>query len=102
MDLKTVSDDVLGAALRTILAMNLGVDVGFFGMLEIGQLENLNYYVRSSDGTKQLWFIDDIGLDEAIEHFLRLRHERQFGFDIEHDLMIQAGSIKSPAKPGEK
>jgi hypothetical protein len=89
-----IPDDELAAVLRTLLRMTTGFYVGFAGMLEIGQLENLNYWVESKDhrGVK-LWFKDDIVLEEAIGHFLRIRRERQLGYDIEIDLTPELGHI---------
>ena len=82
-----ITDKEFAGALRTLLMMNTGFDVGFIGRLGIRQLENLNYSVEHRDdkGIK-LWYKDDISLDEAIEHFLRIRRERQMGYDIEKDL----------------
>ncbi|QVL32441.1 hypothetical protein KIH39_00550 [Telmatocola sphagniphila] len=83
-----IPDQELAAALRTLLGMNAGFYVGFAGMLEIGQLENENYWVESKDHNgKLLWDKDDISLEEAIGHFLRNRQERELGYDIENDLI---------------
>ncbi|MBT4863659.1 MAG: hypothetical protein HON53_00875 [Planctomycetaceae bacterium] len=89
-----IPDDELAAALRTLLQMNTGFYVAFADMLEIGQLENLNYWVelRDHEGNK-LWEKDDIPLDEAIGHFLRIRRERDVGYDIELDLNSGVGHI---------
>lgn len=83
-----VSDEVFGAAVRALLLLRTGAAVDFFGgMLSIGQLENGNFYVCSGDAHgNELWTVDDITLDEALVHFLRLRRERQLGFDIERQL----------------
>ena len=63
-------------------------------MLEIGQLENLNYWVQSKDHEGvEMWLKDDISLEEAIEHFLRIRRERELGYDIEIDLNPGLGHI---------
>jgi hypothetical protein len=89
-----IPDDELSAALRALLRMTTGFYVGFAGMLEIGQLENLNYWVESMDHTGvMLWCKDDIPLEEAIAHFLRIRRERELGFDIEVDLNPELGHI---------
>jgi hypothetical protein len=73
-----IPDDELAAALRTLLRMDAGFYVGFAGMLEIGQVENLNYWVQSKDyNGVVLWCQDDISLEEAIGHFLRIRKERE-------------------------
>jgi hypothetical protein len=89
-----IPDDELAAALRTLLRMTTGFYVGFAGMLEIGQLENLNYWVQSKDHQDVvLWFRDDIGLEEAIGHFLRKCKERELGYDIEIDLNPGLGHI---------
>lgn len=87
-----VSDEHLTAALHMLLRMDAGFYVGFADLLEIGQLENLNFWVesRSHDGT-QLWYADDLPLDEAIAAFLRIRSERQLGYDIERELMNGGG-----------
>jgi hypothetical protein len=89
-----VPDDELAAALRAILRFPAGFYVGFCDMLEIGQLENLNFWVeyRRIDGTV-LWEIDDIPLDDAIGHFLRIRKERGIGYDIEADLNSEPDNI---------
>ena len=89
-----VPDVELAAALRALLRLNTGSYVCFCEMLEIGQLENLNYWVqsRSTDGTV-LWEIDDIPLEDAIEHFLRIRRERHAGYDIEADLNSENNEI---------
>jgi hypothetical protein len=42
-----IPDDELATALRTLLQMTTGFYFRFVGMLEIGQLENLNYWVVS-------------------------------------------------------
>jgi hypothetical protein len=82
-----IPDDEIAAALRTLLRMTTGFYVGCAAMLEIGQLENLNYWVESKDHNGvRLWCKDDIPLEEAIGHFLRIRKERGLGFDIEIDL----------------
>ena len=90
----TIPDDKLSAALRALLRLTTGFYVGFAGMPEIGQLENLNYWVESKDhkGVK-LWYKDDIPLEEAISHFLRIRRERELGYDIEIDLNPELGHI---------
>jgi len=89
-----VPDVELAVALRALLRLNIGVYVCFCEMVEIGQLENLNYWVesRKTDGTV-LWEIDDIPLEEAIAHFLRIRSERQAGYDIEADLTSKNDEI---------
>jgi hypothetical protein len=89
-----ISDEQLGEALRALLRMTTGFYVGFAGMLEVGQLENLNYWVESKthEGVK-LWYKDDIPLEEAIGHFLRIRSERELGYDIEIDLNPELGHI---------
>jgi hypothetical protein len=89
-----ISDDELAAALRTLLRMTTGLYVGFAGMLEVGQLENLNYWIESKDhkGTL-LWQKDDMPLEEAVGHFLRIRKERELGYDIEIDLNPRLGHI---------
>jgi hypothetical protein len=89
-----IPDDELAAALRTLLRMTTGFYVGFAGMLEVGQLENLNYWVVSKDHRGvELWQKDDISLEEAIGHFLRIRKERELGYDIEIDLNPGLGHI---------
>jgi len=62
--------------------------------LTIGQLENLNYWVdyKTHDG-RIVWEADDIPLEEAIGHFLRIRREREVGYDIEVDLNPGLGHI---------
>jgi transcriptional regulator with XRE-family HTH domain len=90
-------DDELAAALRALLRMGAGFYVGFAGMLEVGQLENLNYWVESKDHTgTMLWQKDDMPLDEAVGHFLRIRRERELGYDIESDLIQKL----KPIDPG--
>ena len=82
------------ADLRALLRLTCGFHVGLAGMLEIGQLENLNYWVESRDHTgRVLWAKDELPLEEAIGHFLRIRRERELGFDIETDLNPGAGHI---------
>jgi hypothetical protein len=95
-----IPDQELGGVLRTLLRMTTGFYVGFAGMLEIGQLENLNYWVLSRDwqGNK-LWYKDDIPLEEAIGHFLRIRRERELGYDIEIDLNLDLGHIGPRQRP---
>lgn len=84
-----VLDDDFASALRTLLRLDTGFYVGFCANnLRIGQLENLNYWVESRDHTGRiLWEKDDIPLEEAIGHFLRIRKEREVGYDIEEDLI---------------
>ncbi len=89
-----IPDDELATALRTLLQMTTGFYFRFVGMLEIGQLENLNYWVVSKDHEgAELWFQDDLGLDEAIAHFLRISKERELGYDLEMDLHPGLGHI---------
>jgi len=89
-----IPDEELASALRTLLRMDAGFYAGFAGMLEVGQLENLNCWVESKDHTgRKLWFKDDIPPEEAIAHFLRIRRERELGFDIEVDLNPELGHI---------
>ncbi|VTR92468.1 unnamed protein product [Gemmata massiliana] len=89
-----VPDDELAAALRARLRMGAGFYIGFAGMLEVGQLENLNYWVESKDRTgAMLWQKDDMPLEEAIEHFLRIRRERELDYDIEGDLIRKSRPI---------
>lgn len=74
--------------MRALLLLRTGADVDLFGMLLIGQLENGRFYVRTADGVgNELSIVDDIPLEEALQLFLRLRRERQLGFDIERELM---------------
>ncbi|WP_337176122.1 hypothetical protein [Paludisphaera sp.] len=82
-----ISDDELASALRALLRLDTGYYVGFSAnLLRIGQLENLNYWVESRDSNgRMLWEKDDIPLEEAIGHFLRIREERELGYDIEGD-----------------
>jgi hypothetical protein len=89
-----IPDDELAAALRTLLQMTTGFYVGFGDVLEVGQLENLNYWVEFKDleGCK-LWEKDDLPLEEAIGHFLRIRREQELGYDIEIDLNPGLGHI---------
>jgi hypothetical protein len=95
-----IPDDELAAALRTLLRMTSGFYVGFAGMLEVGQLENLNYWVQSKDHNgRVLWYTDDIPLEEAIGHFLRIRRERELGYDIEIDLNPELGHIGPRGNP---
>ncbi len=100
-----IPDEELASALRTLLRMNSGFYLGFAGMLEVGQLENLNYWVESKDHTGlRLWVKDDLPLEEAIGHFLRIRRDRELGYDIEMDLISEFGHIRPrkvpDAKPG--
>ena len=89
-----IPDDELAAALRAVLRMTTGFYVGLAGILEVGQLENLNYWVESKDHTgATLWQKDDMPLEEAIGHFLRIRKEREVGYDIEVDLNPGLGHI---------
>ena len=88
-----IPDEELASALRMLLRMDAGFYVGFAGTLEIGQLENLNYWVEAKDHTgRVLWYKDDIPLEEAIGHFLRIRRELGVGYDIESDLIRQERS----------
>jgi hypothetical protein len=41
----------------------------------------------------ELWFQDDLALDEAIAHFLRISKERELGYDLEMDLNPGLGHI---------
>lgn len=89
-----IPDDEFAAALRTLLRLPHGFYVGFAGMLEIGQMENLDYWVESKDHNgKYLWEESNLSLDEAIAHFLRIRRERELGYDIEVDLNPGLGHI---------
>ena len=95
-----IPDEELATALRTLLRMTSGFYVGFADMLYIGQLENLNYWVQSKDHTGgELWIKDDIPLEEAIGHFLRIRRERELGYDIEIDLNPELGHIGPRGSP---
>ena len=82
----SVPDERLAAALKALFETDVGFFVTIFD-LDIGQLENLNYWVeyRGEKGRRK-WYKAEIGLDEAIGHFLRLRREHEVGFDIESDL----------------
>ena len=83
----TIPDSELTDALRTLLRMDAGFYLGFADLLEIGQLENLNYWVESKDHHGvSLWSQDDLSLEEAVQHFVRIRNERELGYDIERDL----------------
>lgn len=95
-----IPDNELAAALRTLLQMESGFYVGFAGMLEIGQLENLNCWVESKDHKgREMWYRDDIPMEEAIGRFLRIRRERQLGYDIEVDLIRELGHIGDRGLP---
>lgn len=97
-----VPDDELSHALRTLMRFEAGFYVGFAGLLEIGQLENLNYWVEYKDHTgKVVWFEDDMPLEVAIAHFLRIRREREIGYDIEVDLNPGLGHIGRRGSPPE-
>jgi hypothetical protein len=86
-----IPDEQLAEALRTVLRLNGGLYVGFAHMIDIGQLENLNYWVESRDWEgNRLWVKDDLSLEEAIDRFLRIRRERELGYDIEEDLGREA------------
>jgi hypothetical protein len=90
-----IADEELAGALRTLLRTTAGFSVGLFNLLEIGQLENLNYWVKSQNWQgKELWYKDDIQLEEAIARFLRIRRERELGFGIEIDLGPNLGRIR--------
>ena len=55
---------------------------------------NRRYWVRSLDHEEnELWLSDDISLDEAIGHFLRIRRERGLGYDLEEDMNREAGLL---------
>jgi hypothetical protein len=98
-----IRDDELAAAIRALLQLDVGVYVGIFGMVEIGELENGNFWVRSCElhPHKELWMKDDIPLEEAIAHFIRIRKERQIGYDIEADLISKAAADEtSPPAAG--
>ncbi len=95
-----IPDQELAGTLRVLLRLTTGFYVGFADMLEIGQLENLNYWVRSRDWKgNELWYKDDISLEEAIGHFLRIRRERELGYDIEIDLNPGLGHIGPRQRP---
>lgn len=91
-----IPEEQLANALRTILKLNAGFYIGFsLELLEIGQLENCNYWVASRDHHGNvLWQADDLPLEQAIHHFLRIRHERQLGYDIEEYLHQKGESTK--------
>lgn len=75
----------LKQALRALLQLNTGLWVSFsFELLTIGQTDDLKYYVtyRTDDGNV-LWEMDELSLDEAIDHFVRIRSEGQLGYDFE-------------------
>ncbi len=89
-----IPDEELATALHTLLRMTSGFYVGFADMQYIGQIENLNYHVQSKDWQgRELWLKDDIPLEEAIGHFLRIRRERKLGYDIEIDLNPGLGHV---------
>jgi hypothetical protein len=83
-----IGDAPLADGLRALLRLDIGIHVGLFGLLEIGQLEELTYYVilfgfRGPGERYVKWQKDRLSLEEAIGHFLRLRHAHEFGFDYE-------------------
>lgn len=41
-----------------------------------------------------LWEKDDLSLEETLGHFLRIRKERELGYDIEGDLIQGLGRIE--------
>jgi hypothetical protein len=97
-----IPDDEFAAALRTLLRMDTGFYIGFAQILEIGQLENLNYWVDYKDHTgRELWSKDDIPLEEAIGHFLRIRREREVGYDIEGDLIDEQNRGSGSDRPDD-
>lgn len=81
-------DEQLAAGIRLLLGSQAGFHIGLAGMIEIGQLENLNYWVASRDAQGNLlWEADDLtDLEGAIACFLRLRRERELGYDLEAEL----------------
>lgn len=91
-----VSDERLAEALRVLLSADAGFHIGLAGLIEIGQLENLHYWVESrSPVGEKLWEADDLqSLDAAITAFLRLRQERQLGYDLE--AALEAGKDREP------
>lgn len=92
--------DELAAALRALLRMTTGFYGGFAGMLEVGQLENLRHWVESKNHTGRVpWYKDDLSRDQAIGHFLRIRRERELGYDIEIDLNPELGHIGPRGNP---
>ena len=72
------------------MQMDAGFYVGFADLLEIGQLENLDCWVESKNHTGDvLWYRDNLSREQAIAQFLRIRNERQLGYDIERDLNLE-------------
>jgi len=83
-----VGDESMADGLRALLRLDVGIHVGLgSGLLEIGQLEELTYYVilfGFRDGERSMeWQQDRLSMDEAIAHFLRLRHVHELGYDYE-------------------
>jgi len=82
-------DEQLAAGIRLLLSSQAGFHIGLAGMIEIGQLENLHYWVISHDEFGNVfWEADGLtDLEGAIACFLRLRQERELGYDLEAELL---------------
>lgn len=66
--------------LISLLKSKVGFDINVFEIISVGELEDHTFYVFDDD-TGDEWIFDTV--EEAVDYFLRLRDEKEIGFDFE-------------------
>lgn len=63
-----------------LLKARVGFDINLFEIISVGELEDHTFYVYDDD-TGDEWIFDTP--EEAVDYFLKLRDDRELGYDYE-------------------
>lgn len=63
-----------------LLKAKVGFDINLFEIISVGEFEDHTYYVYDDDTGEELVFETP---EEAVDHFLHLRDEKELGYDYE-------------------
>lgn len=63
-----------------LLKARVGFDINLFEIISVGELEDHTFYVYDDD-TGDEWIFDTA--EEAVDYFLKLRDDKELGYDFE-------------------
>jgi hypothetical protein len=66
----------------SLLKAGIGFDINLFEIISVGELEDHTFYVYDRD-TGDEWIFDTA--EEAVDYFLKLRSEKELGYDFEFE-----------------